>query len=49
MARASYIGSLLPAPVKAARIDAINAKIAALESVWLDDQAHPWAEDGVLR
>jgi hypothetical protein len=49
MARASYVGADLPADVKLARLAALDAKIDALRAVQLDDKAHPWGEDGVLR
>jgi hypothetical protein len=49
MARMSYVGSHLPARVRTARLAAIDAKIDALQAVHLDENAHPWVEDGVLR
>jgi hypothetical protein len=49
MARISYVGSDLPARVRTARLAAIDAKIDALQAVHLDENAHPWVEDGVLR
>jgi hypothetical protein len=49
LARISYVGSDLPARVRTARLAAIDAKIDALQAVHLDENAHPWVEDGVLR
>jgi len=50
MARASYIGaSSLTDGARRARIAALDAKIDALLAIQLDDKAHPWVEDGVLR
>ena len=49
MARISYVGSDLQPRVRTARLAAIDAKIDALQAVYLDEKAHPWVEDGVLR
>ena len=48
-ARAKYEASDLPGRVKEARLAAIDSKIDALRAVQLNDQAHPWVSDGVLR
>lgn len=45
--RTLYEASDLSRPIKVARMQGVDAKIAALRAVRLDGDAHPWVEDGV--
>jgi len=43
--RDDYRDSDLPEEVKAARLRALDGKIAALGALGLDPDAHPWGQD----
>lgn len=45
IARKDYAASTLPAGVRAARVAALDAKVAALRDVHVSPAAHPWIED----